>query len=73
MSDELTRVFVTGGYELGALPRAGETSERVFRGSRSSVYDGRRWSSLESYLRPALGRPNLHVMLNTHVVKVRCA
>ncbi|KAF4532998.1 hypothetical protein B566_EDAN000687 [Ephemera danica] len=69
-SDELTRAFVSGGYELGAPYQAGETSERVFRGSRSSVHNGRRWSSLESHLRPAMGRPNLHVMLNTHVAKV---
>jgi hypothetical protein len=68
--DDLAGAFVAAGRELGAPPGTREEAEHVFRGSRSSVRRGRRWSSLESHLRPAMGRSNLHVMLNTHVAKV---
>lgn len=31
---------------------------------------GERWSTARAYLRPAMNRPNLHVIMNAHVTKV---
>jgi len=71
-SETLTKAFIDAGRELGGdSSKNEETAEKGFRNSRSSIWNGRRWSTLESYLRPALGRENLHVMLNTHVGRVR--
>jgi choline dehydrogenase-like flavoprotein len=71
-SETLTSAFIDAGHELGGdSSKDEENAEKGFRRSRSSIWKGRRWSTLESYLRPALGRENLHVMLNTHVGRVR--
>ncbi|XP_065348224.1 neither inactivation nor afterpotential protein G-like isoform X1 [Cloeon dipterum] len=70
-SETLTSAFVDAGKELGGdSSKDQEWAEKGFRRSRSSIWKGRRWSTLESHLRPALGRDNLHVMLNTHVGRV---
>jgi choline dehydrogenase len=37
---------------------------------RSTVHNGRRWSSADAFLRPALKRPNLKLISNAHVEKV---
>lgn len=31
---------------------------------------GERWSTARAFLRPAMNRPNLHVIMNAHVTKV---
>lgn len=31
---------------------------------------GERWSTARAYLRPAMNRHNLHVIMNAHVTKV---
>lgn len=36
-----------------------------------NVFKGRRWGTVQGYLRPALVRPNLHVLLSTQVTKVQ--
>src|SRR5256885_13212466 len=38
--------------------------------AQSVIHDGLRWSAARGYLRPAMRRPNLHVMLKTLVTKV---
>lgn len=35
-----------------------------------NIFDGQRWSSARAYLRPALGRPNLHVISKALVLRV---
>ena len=58
-----------------AFMNAGEEVSSSFKGlkfstAQSTIFKGQRWSSLDGYLRPALGRPNLHVLLNAKVNKV---
>ena len=36
-----------------------------------TVKGGSRWTTLQGYLRPALGRRNLHVVVSAHVQKER--
>ncbi|XP_063232717.1 neither inactivation nor afterpotential protein G isoform X2 [Bacillus rossius redtenbacheri] len=59
----LARAFAEAGRLLG-LP---------FGPAQSTVRRGQRWGSLDAYLRPALHRPNLHVLLGTLVAKVEFA
>jgi choline dehydrogenase-like flavoprotein len=61
----LGRVFVEAGHELAVTFK-----NLSFSTANSTVFKGRRWSSLDGYLRPALGRHNLHVLLKTQVTRV---
>ncbi|XP_069696324.1 neither inactivation nor afterpotential protein G isoform X2 [Periplaneta americana] len=61
----LGQAFLDAGKEL-----AEEYEDLSFSTAQSTVFKGQRWSSLDGYLRPVLGRSNLHVMLNTKVTKV---
>ncbi|XP_068203989.1 L-sorbose 1-dehydrogenase-like [Palaemon carinicauda] len=68
---ELAQTFVAAGKELD-LP-TGNLNDDIdygFMAAQSTVHRGVRWSSARGYLRPALGRPNLHVLINTQVTKV---
>lgn len=70
-SSTLTSTFLAAGKELG-LP-VGNLNDDIDHGvmaAHTTVFKGRRWSSLTGHLKPALGRPNLHVMLHTQVTKV---
>ncbi|KAJ9586647.1 hypothetical protein L9F63_019749 [Diploptera punctata] len=62
---ELGKAFLKAGEELSSIFEAVK-----FSTVKSTIFKGQRWSSLDGYLRPALGRPNLHVLLNTQVNKV---
>ncbi|XP_068203990.1 neither inactivation nor afterpotential protein G-like [Palaemon carinicauda] len=67
----LSYVFLEAGKELG-LP-VGSLNDDIDYGlmaAETNVYRGNRWSSVKGYLRPAMGRPNLHVLLNAHTSKV---
>ncbi|XP_042227977.1 neither inactivation nor afterpotential protein G-like [Homarus americanus] len=67
----LTDTFLAAGKELG-LP-VGNLNDDIDYGvmaAETTVFKGRRWSTATGYLRPALGRPNLHVLLHTHVTKI---
>ncbi|XP_064108127.1 neither inactivation nor afterpotential protein G-like isoform X1 [Macrobrachium nipponense] len=67
----LSYVFLEAGKELG-LP-VGNLNDDIDYGlmaAQTNVYRGNRWSSVKGYLRPALGRPNLHVLVNAHATKV---
>jgi hypothetical protein len=65
-----------GNSVLGkAFIEAGKELAMTFKGlhfstAQSTVFKGQRWSSLDGYLRPVLGRHNLHVLLKTQVTKV---
>ncbi|KAK7072954.1 hypothetical protein SK128_018785, partial [Halocaridina rubra] len=68
---ELTQVFLTAGKELG-LP-VGNLNDDIDYGvmaAQTNIYRGKRWSAAKGYLRPALGRSNLHVLVNTQVTRV---
>jgi choline dehydrogenase-like flavoprotein len=66
----LTRAF------LEAAPAAGVPVVPDYNGpeqdgaslAQVTQRDGRRWSTADAYLRPALGRPNLEVVTGAHVV-----
>ncbi|CAL4107045.1 unnamed protein product, partial [Meganyctiphanes norvegica] len=68
---QITQAFLQAGKELG-LP-VGNLNEDIDYGvmaAETTVFKGRRWSTAKGYLRPALGRSNLHVLLHTRVIKV---
>ncbi|XP_071551498.1 neither inactivation nor afterpotential protein G-like isoform X2 [Panulirus ornatus] len=67
----LTNTFLAAGKELG-LP-VGNLNDDIDYGvmaAETTVFKGRRWSASTGYLRPALGRPNLHVLIHTHVSRI---
>ncbi|CAH0718083.1 unnamed protein product, partial [Brenthis ino] len=43
----------------------------LFRKATASVKDGSRYQTYDGYLKPALKRPNLHVLLNTQAISIR--
>ena len=55
------------GYDVGDVNA--ETSFR-FTHMQANIKDGKRDSTAKAFLKPALNRPNLHVMLQAHVIKV---
>ena len=61
----LGNAFVKASEELSSLFQSVK-----FLTAQSTIFKGQRWSSLDGYLRPVLGRPNLHVLLNAEVKKV---
>ena len=69
----VTTLIITNSSALG-LP-AGNLNDDIDYGvmaAHTTVFKGRRWSSFTGHLKPALDRPNLHVMLHTQVTKVHC-
>lgn len=38
--------------------------------TQENVLGGERWSTVRAFLRPAMNRPNLHVIINAHVTKI---
>jgi choline dehydrogenase-like flavoprotein len=61
----LGKAFIEAGHELSVTFK-----NLSFSAAHNTVFKGRRWSSLDGYLRPALGRHNLHVLLKTQVTRV---
>lgn len=45
--------------------------DTLFRRPTATIKDGARHSTLDAYLKPALKRNNLHVLLKTQAVSVR--
>ncbi|XP_052813108.1 L-sorbose 1-dehydrogenase-like [Mya arenaria] len=63
--------FVDGGKELGYDEVDYNGAEQIgFGGSQVNVRDGTRGSTATQFLRPSMGRPNLHVVVNAHVTTV---
>lgn len=61
--DELYKAF----KQASAILKDKYTS---FRRTTATVNDGRRHGTLDGYLKPAMGRKNLHVLLRTQAVSV---
>lgn len=61
--DDLTSIF----REASSFLRDNQTS---FKRATATVRDGCRHSSYDGYLKPALGRKNLHILLKTQAVLV---
>ncbi|KAF9419904.1 hypothetical protein HW555_003737 [Spodoptera exigua] len=47
------------------------SKKNIFRRPTATIKDGARYSTLNAYLKPALGRKNLHVLLKTQAVSIR--
>ncbi|XP_050561404.1 neither inactivation nor afterpotential protein G [Spodoptera frugiperda] len=47
------------------------STKNIFRRPTATIKDGARHSTLNAYLKPALGRKNLHVLLRTQAVSIR--
>ncbi|XP_014678204.1 PREDICTED: glucose dehydrogenase [FAD, quinone]-like [Priapulus caudatus] len=68
---ELADVFVDAAKELGyKLGDVNGENQEVFMKSQANTKDGKRWSTAEAYLRPAMHRSNLDIAINTHVTKI---
>ncbi|VVC98779.1 unnamed protein product [Leptidea sinapis] len=62
--NELMQVFKRASARLA-------DRHTVFRKATATIRDGRRHQAFDAYLKPALNRPNLHVMLKTQAISVR--
>lgn len=71
MRNPLYRAFVDAGVEAGYGATADYNGERQegFGAMHMTVKDGMRWSAADAYLKPALKRPNLHLV--THALTHR--
>ena len=71
MRNPLYRAFVEAGVEAGYGATADYNGERQegFGAMHMTVKDGVRWSTANAYLKPALKRPNLHLV--THALTHR--
>lgn len=69
---ELSKRFVEAGIELGYNKTADYNGENQlgFGISQVNVRNGVRASTVKEFLRPAMARTNLHVVVNAHVTKV---
>ena len=72
MFDNLVKRFVEAGKTLGYEENKDLNGENQlgFGVSQVSVRDGIRASTVKEFLRPAMKRNNLHVVVNSHVTKV---
>ena len=68
----LGKAFVEAGIELGYANQdynaENQTSFRIFQ---ATMRRGSRCSTAKAYVAPASHRPNLHISLESHVLKVR--
>ncbi|KTD82241.1 choline dehydrogenase [Legionella waltersii] len=71
-ANPLYQAFINAGIQAG-YPYTNDMNGEQQEGFGSldmTIHDGKRWSSSEAYLRPALRRPNLTVMTKSHAHKV---
>jgi choline dehydrogenase len=69
---ELSRAWVDGAVSWGLKPNDDFNGDHQDGAGLYQVtcHNGRRWSTADAYLRPALSRPNLTVLTNALVTKV---
>lgn len=72
MQNPLYQAFVDAGVEAGYFPTADYNGRQQegFGPMHMTVKNGRRWSTANAYLRPAMGRPNLTVVTHALVHRV---
>ena len=68
----LVERFLEAGKELGYKvgDNNGKEQVGVFSHMQANVYNGERQSTAEAYLRPAMNRLNLDIVIHAHVTKV---
>lgn len=71
MQNPLYRAFVAAGHEAGYITTDDPNGylQEGFGPMHMTVKDGRRWSTANAYLKPAMSRPNLKVL--THAMTRR--
>ena len=67
LSDAFLEAAHSLGYQVGDVNA--ENSFR-FTHQQATIKDGKRVSTSKAFLKPALGRPNLDVILEAHVMKI---
>ncbi len=69
---KLFDAFLRGGEQAGfeVTPDHNGYKQEGLHIAQSFIHDGLRWSAARGYLRPALRRPNLHVMRRTLVTRI---
>ena len=70
--DPIIGSFIEAGTEAG-FPQAADyngAEQAGFAPIQQTIHRGRRWSAATAYLRPALRRPNLHVVVGAQVERV---
>ncbi|XP_014675018.1 PREDICTED: choline dehydrogenase, mitochondrial-like [Priapulus caudatus] len=68
---ELIDVFLNAAQELGyKLGDVNGENQEAFMKSQANIKGGKRWSTAEAYLRPAMHRSNLDITINAHVTKI---
>ena len=67
LSDAFLEAAHSLGYQIGDINA--ETSFR-FTHQQATIKDGKRDSTSKAFLKPALGRQNLDVILEAHVIKI---
>ena len=67
LSDAFLEAAHSLGYQIGDINA--ETSFR-FTHQQATIKDGKRMSTSKAFLKPALGRANLDVILEAHVIKI---
>ena len=69
---DLTRAFIAAGVEAG-YPFTDDVNghqQEGFGPSERTTHNGKRWSTAQAYLRPALARPNLTVITGALVLGI---
>ncbi len=72
LKDTLPDTFVDAGVAAG-YPRNtdyNDGDQEGFGYYQTTIRDGRRWSAVDAYLKPARGRPNLHVETRAHATRI---
>lgn len=71
-SHPLTEAFIEGAVSIG-IPRAKDYNGAKQEGvsySQRTIANGRRMSAARAFLRPAMKRPNVHVITHAHATKI---
>jgi choline dehydrogenase len=72
MGNPLFRAFIEAGQQAG-YPRTLDMNgfqQEGFGAMDMTIHRGRRWSAATAYLRPALSRPNLKIVVAAHATRV---
>jgi choline dehydrogenase len=75
MRNPLFAAFIEAGQQAG-YPHTADMNgfqQEGFGAMDMTIHRGRRWSAATAYLRPALSRPNLKVVVEAHVARVLLA
>ncbi|XP_061176434.1 glucose dehydrogenase [FAD, quinone]-like [Saccostrea echinata] len=68
---QLSTVYSKAMEELGyRITDCNGKSQIGYCPSQETTKNGERWSTVKAFLRPVMGRQNLHVSINSHVTKI---